>query len=165
MRHAGGRRGMVNLIAALGDNPLTRSWSDLVTGAVIQPWERFLLGPGVESRDTQRRLARAVAADLHSHNGELSPSMAALLREHVDPQLDVARLNQATARMDAAGLDQEERAVQINTLLAQGPYHPGLVERGNVDAGRTAALRQAVLAGQPLRRAARPRQARRRPQV
>jgi hypothetical protein len=77
--------------------------------------------------------------------------MAALLRRHVDPQIDVARLNRATGRMEAAGLGEEERVVQLNTLLAQGRYQPGLVERGDVDPERTAALRAAVLAGQPRR--------------
>ena len=150
-RRAGEQQGLAALMAAAGDNPLTRSWSDLVTGGVIQPVERLLLGPSAESRDTQMRLARAVVADLGANGGSLSPAMAALLQEHVDPQVDLERLNQATARMDAAGLAPPERAVQINTLLAQGNYRPGLVERGDVDERRTAALRQAVLAGEPRR--------------
>ena len=142
---------MAPLLAAAGDNPFTRAWSDLVTGGVIQPLERLLLGPAAESRDTQMRLARQVVADLASNGGELSGAMTALLQEHVDPAVDVARLNRATARMNAAGLGEEERAVQINTLLADGVYRPGLVERRDVDERRTAALRQAVLAGQPRR--------------
>ena len=150
-RRAGEQQGLAAVLAAAGDNPLTRSWSDLVTGGVIQPVERLLLGPAAESRDTQMRLARAVAADLSGNGGRLSPSMAALLQEHVDSQMDLERLNQATARMDAARLGQEDRAVQINTLLAQGNYRPGLVERGDVDEKRTAALRVAVLAGEPKR--------------
>ena len=70
-RRAGQQQGLAALMAAAGDNPLTRSWSDLVTGGVIQ--------------------------------------------------------------------------------LAQGPYGPGLVERGDVSESRTAALRRALLAGQPKR--------------
>lgn len=151
MRRAGEHPALVAWLAAVGDNPLTRAWSDLVTGAVIQPAERLLLGPAAASRDTQMRLARQVVADLRAHGGVLSEPMTALLRQHVDPAVDVERLNGATARLDAAGLGEEERAVQINTLLAQGPYRPGLVERGDVDERRTAALRQAVLRGQPLR--------------
>lgn len=151
MRRAGEQTGIAPLLAAAGDNPLTRGWSDLVTGGVIQPLERLLLGPAAESRDTQMRLARQVVADLASNGGELSGPMTVLLQEHVDPAVDVARLNRATARMDAAGLGDEERAVQINTLFADGVYRPGLVERRDVDERRTAALRQAVLAGQPRR--------------
>lgn len=139
------------VLAAASGNPLTRSWNDWVTAGVIQPVERLVLGPAAQARDTQMRLARKVAADLAAHGGRLSEPTAALLREHVDPAVDVERLNGATARMNAAGLGEEERAVQINTLLAQGAYRPGLVERGDVDEGRTAALRQAVLAGQPQR--------------
>ena len=150
-RRAGEQQGLAALMAAAGDNPLTRSWSDLVTGGVIQPVERLLLGPAAESRDTQMRLSRAVVADLSANGGRLSPSMAAVLQEHVDPQVDLERLNGATARMDAARLGEEERAVQINTLLAQGPYGPGLVERGDVSESRTAALRRALLTGQPKR--------------
>lgn len=150
-RRAGEHPGIQALVAAAGDNLLTRAWNDLVTGAVIQPVERWVGGAALESRDTQMRLARAVAADLASHGGVLSAPMTALLREHVDGQVDVERLNRASAVMDAAGLNTEERAVQINTLLAGGAYHPGLVERGDVDERRTSALRQAVLAGQPRR--------------
>ena len=150
-RRAGEQQGLAALMAAAGDNPLTRSWSDLVTGGVIQPVERLLLGPAAESRDTQMRLSRAVVADLSANGGRLSPSMAAVLQEHVDPDADLERLNGATARMDAARLGEEERAVQINTLLAQGTYGPGLVERGDVSESRTAALRQALLAGEPKR--------------
>ena len=151
MRRAGVEQGIAPLLGAVADNPLTRGWGDLVTGGVIQPLEKLLLGPGAESRDTQMRLARQVVTDLAAHGGELSTPMTRLLQEHVDPAVDVARLNRATASMDAAGLGEEERAVQINTLLAQGAYRPGLVERGDVDERRTAALRQAVLAGQPRR--------------
>ena len=151
MRRAGEQSGIVRLLAAAGDNPLTRAWNDLVTGAVIQPVERLVLGPAAQSRDTQMRLARQVVADLQAHGGRLSEPMAALLREHVNPQVDLSRLNRATAVMDAAGLGEAERAVQINTLLAQGPYRPGLVERGDVDEVRTAALRDALLVGQPRR--------------
>ena len=151
MRRAGEQSGMVRLLAAAGDNPLTRAWGDLVTGVVIQPVERLVVGPKVQARDTQMRLARQVAADLQAHGGALSQPMEELLRTHVDPAVDVARLNRATAAMDAAGLGEEERAVQINTLLAQGAYRPGLVERGDVDEQRTAALREALLKGQPRR--------------
>jgi hypothetical protein len=151
MRRAGEQTGIAPLLAAAGDNPFTRGWSDLVTGGVIQPLERLLLGPAAESRDTQMRLARQVVADLAANGGELSGPMTVLLQEHVDPAVDVARLNRATARMNAAGLGEEERAVQINTLLADGAYRPGLVERRDVDERRTAALRQALLAGQPRR--------------
>jgi hypothetical protein len=151
MRRAGEQNGIVRLLAAAGDNPLTRAWSDLVTGGVIQPLERLLVGADVEARDTQMRLARGVVADLKAHGGALSAPMEQLLREQVDPAVDVERLNRATAVMNAAGLGEEERAVQINTLLAQGAYRPGLVERGDVDLQRTAALRAAVLAGQPRR--------------
>jgi hypothetical protein len=150
-RRAGGNQGLAAVLAAAGNNPLTRAWGDLVTGGVLQPMERLMLGPAAESRDTQMRLARRVAADLRAHGGTVSAPMAALLQKHVDPQVDLARLNRATAVMDTAGLGDGERAVQINTLLAQGPYRPGLVERGNVNEGRTAALRAAVLAGQPRR--------------
>jgi hypothetical protein len=151
IRRAGEQQGIVRLLAAAGDNPLTRAWSDLVTSAVIQPVERLVLGPVAEARDTQMRLARSVVADLQSHGGVLSGPMEQLLREHVDPAVDVERLNRATAVMDAAGLGAEERAVQINTLLAQGAYRSGLVERGDVDEQRTADLRAAVLQGQPRR--------------
>jgi hypothetical protein len=151
MRRAGVQQGIAPLLGAATDNPLTRGWGDLVTGGVIQPLERLLLGPNAESRDTQMRLARQVVTDLAAHGGELSTPMTRLLQEHVDPAVDVARLNRATAAMDAAGLEEEERAVQINTLLAQGAYAPGLVERGDVDEKRTAELRQALLAGQPRR--------------
>ncbi len=151
MQRAGERSGIARLLAAAGDNPLTSAWGDLVTGAVIQPVERLVLGPASKSRDTQMRLARQLQADLKANSGRVSEPMAALLREHVDPQVDVERLNRATAVMDAAGLAEGERAVQINTLLARGAYRPGLVERGDVDEGRTAALRDAVLAGHPKR--------------
>jgi hypothetical protein len=101
MQRAGERKGIARLLAAAGDNPLTRAWGDLVTGAVIQPVERLVLGPAAQSRDTQMRLARQVQADLKAHGGRVSEPMAALLREHVDPQVEVERLNRATAVMDA----------------------------------------------------------------
>ncbi|QNI71985.1 hypothetical protein CyaNS01_02891 [Cyanobium sp. NS01] len=151
MRKAAEHQGLATLLAAAGDNPLTRAWNDLVTGGLIQPLERLAFGAAAESRDTQMRLARAVSTDLAHHGGSLSEPMTALLRQHVDPAVDRERLNRATPRMQAAGLSAEERAVQINTLLAQGSYRPGLVERGDVDTARTAALRAAVLAGQPRR--------------
>ncbi|EDY37960.1 hypothetical protein CPCC7001_839 [Cyanobium sp. PCC 7001] len=150
-RHAANPAGWNALMAQVANNRFTHSWNDAVTDGLIAPAERLLLGQAAQSRDTQMRLARAVEADLAAHGGVLSAGMQRLLQEHVDPAVDLARLDRASAVMDAAGLQGEERVVQLTTLLAQGRYRPGLVERGDVDARRTRQLREAVLAGQPRR--------------
>jgi hypothetical protein len=128
-------------------NPLVGSWNDALTNAAIRPFERLVGGNAVVADDTQVRLARMLVEDLQDNGGRLTPRSVAILGEHVDPAFDLGRLNQAISRMNKAGLGFEDRVMQITTLLGQGPYRPGLSERGDVDLERTLALRREVLAG------------------
>ncbi len=141
---AGGtfRRGLRELLL---HNPLTRTWNDVVTDSVIRPIERLVGGAATVADDTQVRLARRLVEELEGNGGELTPQSAALLGEHVDPAFDLGRLNRALARMNEAGLGFEDRVMQVTTLLGTGAYRPGLSERGDVDLGRTLALRRAVV--------------------
>lgn len=146
-RKAAGESFQQRLMELVLQNPLVRSWNDALTDAAIRPIERLVGGNAVVSDDTQVRLARMVVEDLEGNGGMLTPRSAAILGEHVDPAFDLGRLNQAISRMNGAGLGFEDRVMQITTLLGQGPYRPGLSERGDVDLERTLSLRRAVLAG------------------
>lgn len=144
-RMAAGRTFHRGLRELLLHNPLTRTWNDVVTDKVIRPIERLVGGAAAVADDTQVRLARRLVEELEGNGGELTLQSAALLGEHVDPAFDLGRLNRSLSRMNEAGLGFEDRVMQVTTLLGTGAYRPGLSERGDVDLGRTLALRRAVV--------------------
>lgn len=145
-------------LQALGDNALTRGWNDLVTNVVIQPAEvagaelARLVGAGAGSdamvaQDTRVRLARRMVEDLAATGGTLRPETVQILQGMVDPGFDVARVEAAVPKMNAAGLDHEGRVLQVAELLNSVPYAAGTEERGDVVREATNQLRHAVLGG------------------
>jgi hypothetical protein len=154
----------------LGDNALTRGWSDGVTNLVIQPAEvagaelaRLVgMGAGADAmvgQDTRVRLARRMVEDLTATGGKLSPETVAILQERVDPAFDVGRYEGAVRVFDNDGASFDERVLRVAEALRQGDYAPG-TEPSGVIRQQTDALRHAVndgsaraytAAGEPVR--------------
>jgi hypothetical protein len=142
----------------LGDNALTRGWSDAVTNVVIQPAEvagaelARLVGAGAGSdamvaQDTRVRLARRMAEEMAATGGTMSPETVKILREYVDPEFDVAGIQGKYPRYNQAGLGMDDRTVDLSNYLADLKYLPGTEERGDVVRQQTNQLRHAVLDG------------------